>query len=112
MYGLLARMLVAEAASRVISVSRGHESDLLHRVAAHCPASDQLCLKARKEPFDGSQSSGQEGMHVPSLRHRLAALPGRGKDLSLEDHDPGEVVGECTCSKESGDARTDHDRGV
>jgi hypothetical protein len=93
-------------------VPGGHESDVLHRVAAHCPASNQLCLEAGKKLFDGSQSSGEEGVYVPALRHRLAALAGRGEDLSLEDQNPVKAVGECTCSQESGDACTDHDRGV
>lgn len=77
----------------------GHESDVLHRVAAHCPASGQLCLEAGKQLFDGSQFSGEEGVCMPALRHRLAALAGRGKDLSLEDQNPVKVVGECTCPR-------------
>jgi hypothetical protein len=41
---------------------------------------------------------------VPSLRYRPATLSWRGKDLSFEDRDAVEVVGDCAGSQEAGDA--------
>ena len=88
------------------------EPDLLHRVATHGAAGDELCLEARQELFNGGKSPRQEGVYVPSLRYGFAALARRWEDLSLKDRDLVEVVRDCACSQEAGDARADHHRVV
>jgi hypothetical protein len=112
MYGRLARILVAEAASRLISCPEA--TNLMSCIESQrtAPPATSSAWKPGRSLFDGSQSSGEEGVYVPALRHRLAALAGRGEDLALEDQNPVKVVGEYRCSQESGDACTDHDRGV
>ena len=85
-----------------------HEPDLLHRVATHRAAGDELGLEAGQELFDGGQSTRQQGMHVPSLGYRPAALSGRWEGLSLQDRHPVKVVGYCACRQEAGDACADH----
>jgi hypothetical protein len=89
-------------------VPRRHEPDLLHRVATHRATGDELRLEARQELFDGGKSPRQQGVHVSSLRYRLAAQSSRWQDLALEDCDPIEVVRDCACSKQAGDAGADH----
>jgi hypothetical protein len=112
MYGRLARTFAAEAASRVISCPDRHKPDLLHRVATHSAAGDKLGLEARQKLFDGGKSPRQQGVHVPSLRYRLAAQSKRWQDLSLEDRDLIEVVRDGGGSQQAGDAGADHHRVV
>ena len=55
-------MLVAADASPGHLVPGCHEPDLLHRVATHCAAGDELGLEAGQELFDGSQSPRKKGV--------------------------------------------------
>jgi hypothetical protein len=93
-------------------VPRCHEPDLQHRVATHRAAGDELGLEAGQELFNGGQSPRQKSVDMPSLGYRLAALSRRWKDLSLKDRHSVEVVTDCACSQQAGDARADYHRVV